>query len=156
MKTILFAILLSNVLCLVSSHSSAGEVSFPQCPEKLTIQQNNKSSINNGWKAVDSIDEHNLKGVYFSYGEYPTQQTGFIIPSEEKKFPKGVTVVYFDYLSSSKNDYAHWAACHYTGSFVVLTQKLPENVVRCESVIDMKKNTGRYTTKCFDTPRKTK
>jgi len=147
-------LLMSGALCLTCALTQAGEVPVPQCPDRLFVQQTNKTTVEHGWKAVDNNGSHYLDVITFSYGEYPVQQTGFLIPSEDKKFPKGVTVVYYDDVPADTGDsWGHWVACKYAGSAVVLTQKLPEKVVRCEVTTDVKKDAGRHSFKCFDAPR---
>ena len=150
-------LLASGVLCSVCASIQAAEVPVPQCPNQLAVQQINKSAVDYGWKPVDSNERHNLEEISFSYGEYPVQQTGFLISSGQKKLLKGSTVVYYDDVPSDTEDgWGHWIACKYSGSAVVLVQKLPEKVVRCEVTIDVKKDAGRNSVKCCDTPRKMK
>ncbi|GHT95772.1 hypothetical protein AGMMS49545_19300 [Betaproteobacteria bacterium] len=143
-------------LYLISFQTQAAELSIPQCPEKITIQQNIVSPIEDDWKAAD--DNHStenlysLRGVNFSYLEYPSIQSGFLIPTEEEKQKNGDLKIFYDYLFSSNEPHDFWIACSYRNTSVVLVRKIPENVVRCE--VNYPDIPGEVKTfRCFDTSR---
>jgi len=153
-----FISLASVALSLATLHVRAGEVTVLQCPQKLLIQQVVGTFPLEGWKIVNSDNTQWLRGIGISAGEYPTEQTGFEIPTETKRLANGDVIYFHDHIipfNSGIHDY--WAVCGYVSADTFLVQKLPENVVRCE-VKHLHDVTvpDRITIKCFDTPRKTK
>ena len=146
----------SVALCLVSLHAYAHEVPFPQCPQNLPTEQSTKSSISDGWKAAQSAyPKYHLAHISISSGEYPVEQTGFDVPSGEKKQPNGDIIVYHDELildSQGRHDY--WAVCRYDQTSLVLVQRIPESVTRCEVKYANDATTPeRVAIKCFDTSK---
>jgi hypothetical protein len=143
-------------LYLISFHVQAAEVSISQCPAKIMVQQNISSQIENGWKVADdnhtTRDGYPLKSIGFSYLEYPSVQSGFLVPSEDEKQKNGDLKIFYDYLSSSNEPHDFWVTCAYWNTSVVLVRKIPENVVRCE--VSYPDTLGMVRTfRCFDTSR---
>jgi len=143
-------------LNLASLHVRAGEVPFPQCPQSLPIQQVVKTHPVDGWKIVNNNNTQRLISIGISSEEYPAIQTGLDIPTEEK-LAKGDRIDHYETTPFVGGEHDYWAVCKYSDSDVVLVQKLPENVVRCE-VKYYRDITPRdsITIKCFDSPRKAK
>ncbi|MCL2165234.1 MAG: hypothetical protein FWH55_12815 [Oscillospiraceae bacterium] len=155
----LFSMVLpSFCFVLASWQTNAGEVPFPQCPQELNIKQEIQSPVGDGWEKAASIANLHLRGHYFTYGDYSDKQTGPLRATEEKKLSNGDVMIFYDSLGDGQPDnYVHWATCFYENSAVQLTQKLPENIVRCE--VKHRNDVlapDRITVKCFDTPRTTK
>ena len=139
------------VLLFATSQINAKEVSFPQCPQKQLIRQVVETHPIDGWKIINSHDTQSLRSIGVSAGEYPAVKAGLDKPIEEKQ-PNGDVVAHYE-VFGDKADF--WAVCAYTYSHVVLTQKLPANIVRCE--VKYRNDhlaPDRVTIKCFDTPRK--
>jgi hypothetical protein len=134
----------------------AGEVPIPQCPSELKIQQAVQSQADDGWKIVNSERALPVDFIAIAAGEYPVAQTGFEIPSKEIKQSNGDVIVYHDYITPFKGgDHDYWAVCGYVKSDIVLVQKIPENVRRCEiKYLNHHIAPDRVTIKCFDTQRK--
>jgi hypothetical protein len=137
--------------CLISFHAQAAEVPIPQCPAKIVVKQEVNSPIENDWKVANDNRGYSLKYIGFSDLEYPTIQTGLLIPSEEKK-QKGTRKFFYDYLSPPPNEpHDSWVVCAYRDTSIVLVRKLPETVARCE--VDYPYDTRHAITfRCFDTP----
>jgi hypothetical protein len=142
-------------LCFASSDVNAGEVPFPQCPQKLSVQQNLKSTVSDGWKTVDQNPPASLAYISVSAGEYPIEQTGFNVPSGEEKMSNGDVVVYFDELiPNSRGIHNYWIVCRYYDTSIELVQKIPENVTRCEfTALSKHLSPVSVTIKCFNTPQ---
>ncbi|MCL2160590.1 MAG: hypothetical protein FWH56_01685 [Betaproteobacteria bacterium] len=131
----------------------AGEVSVPQCPQQLPIQQQVQTQAVDGWKIVNNNDPQWLEYIGISFLEYPTVQTGLDIPTTEK-LPKGDYITHYETGSATSEEHDYWAICQYMKSAVVLVQKLPKNVVRCAvKYINDVTVPNRVSIKCFDTPR---
>jgi hypothetical protein len=80
-------------------------------------------------------------------------QTGFDILVSEK-LPKGDRISHYDTNPLPTGLHNYWAICQYMSSAVVLVQKLPENVRRCEVLYRNDVTVpDRVSIKCFDTPR---
>jgi hypothetical protein len=120
-------------LCLLSFQANAVEIAVSQCPKELPVQQGIELPVANGWKAVSSNRNHPLDTIRISAGEYPTEQTGFEIPTGSEKLPKGGIIAYHDSIARLAGGWHnYWAVCEYAKTSAVLARKIPENVVRCE------------------------
>jgi hypothetical protein len=123
-------------LGLVFLHAGAAEVNVSQCPRTLTVQQYIESPVSGNWKTVSGITgNHPLAGIAISAGEYPTEQTGFDIPSGYEKLPNGGHITYYDHLVFQRKDtdyYKYWAVCLYHKTDAVVTKQIPSNVAYCE------------------------
>ncbi|MDR1423048.1 MAG: hypothetical protein LBI92_00315 [Azoarcus sp.] len=153
-KTLVFACL---GLSVAFSHANAGEIPFPQCPNKLIIKHEIQSFVNDEWETTNGKEEHALEGMYISFGDYSDKNTGHVKPSEEKRRKNGDLSIFWDIGDSSRHKgFNFWATCKYKNSSAILTRKLPENVSYC--TVQVFKNGGPIAeeVKCFDTPRKTK
>jgi hypothetical protein len=142
-------------MCFASSDVNAGEVPFPQCPQKLSVQQNLKSVVSDDWKPVDQNPPASLAYISVTAGEYPIEQTGFNVPSGEEKMPNGDVVVYFDELIPNfRGIHNYWIVCRYYDTSIELVQKIPENVTRCEfTALSKHPSPISAMIKCFDIPR---
>jgi hypothetical protein len=140
-------------LYLVHACVLAGEVPVPQCPQQLPIQQYALTQPADGWKIVNNRDPQWLTDISISFEEYPTVQTGFNIPTTEK-LPKGDHISHYETGPDTSGRHDYWAICQYMESAVILVQRLPENVRRCEVLYRADATVpDRITIKCFDTPR---
>jgi hypothetical protein len=141
------------VWSLAANRVNAAEVSFPQCPQKLTIRQENQSTVEDGWKIADAETPNSLEYISIASGEYPIKQTGFDIPDGKRKSAHGDVTVYFEVIPALGGIHDYWAVCRYHSTSIVLVQQIPENARRCEVTI---RNDvlapDRVTIKCFDTP----
>jgi hypothetical protein len=153
----LLMLLTLAVLCCIFSYANAKEVPFPQCPQKLAVKQDIQQPISEGWETTNSVDEHPLIGTYITFGDYSNKRTGHLIPSEEKKLSNGDLIAFYDYIGGSKSEiFGYWITCRYARSAVILTQKLPASVRRCEVKRFNSNGPVLEAVKCFDTPRKTR
>jgi len=140
-------------LSFVSFHTGAEEISVPQCPQQLPIQQKTLTQPADGWKVVNSEKSQWLEHIAISAWEYPTVQTGFNIPITEK-LPKGDRIAHYETGPDTSGVHDYWVICQYMNSAVVLVQKIPENAMRCEiKYINDATVSDRITIKCFNTPR---
>jgi hypothetical protein len=122
------------------------------------VQQKIKSSLASDWKTMDSSGIHLLRAVTFSFLENRDTHTGYLIPSGGEGLPDGGRIVHYDALAASESGFHdYWIVCQYQKTKVILTRKIPENIVRCEvrythaqtfdeSISDEAK------VRCFDTP----
>jgi hypothetical protein len=140
-------------LYLVHACVLAGEVPFPQCPQQLPIQQSAYEHQTDGWKIVNNKTPQRLEGIAISSWEYPVIQTGFDVPTDER-LSNGNLIGHYETGPDTSGEHDYWAVCVYMKSAVVLVQRLPENVRRCEVLYHNDvKIPDRITIKCFDTPR---
>ena len=151
-------ILSAGMLFLVFSQAHAGEVLFPQCPQKLPIaQQVVRGTPVDSWKIVNNTNTQYLRDIAISAGEHPKEQMVFQAPTETKKLSKGDMIYFHDYIVPSTSGIYNLVVCEYMNTGIFLVKKLPESVVRCEvKHINDVTVPERITIKCFDTPRKTK
>ncbi|MCL2165232.1 MAG: hypothetical protein FWH55_12805 [Oscillospiraceae bacterium] len=141
------------VLCFASVFVVAAEVPAPQCPQKMTVQQYALKHQAGDWKIVNSNASQPLAAVAISTEEYPTVQTGFDVPTIEN-LPKGDRIAHYDTTPLPTGLHDYWVICQYRDSAVVLVQRLPENVRRCEVLYRNDVTIPeRVTIKCFDTLR---
>ncbi|MDR1423049.1 MAG: hypothetical protein LBI92_00320 [Azoarcus sp.] len=140
-----------------AGHVNAAEVVVPQCPQKLTVRQENQSTVGDGWKVADAAPPNALEYIAIAAGEYPVKQTGFNIPAGEKKGDRGDVIVYYETGPALGDIHDYWAVCGYHATSIVLVQKIPENAKHCEVTYRNDVTApDRVTIKCFDTPRKLK
>ncbi|MDR2014435.1 MAG: hypothetical protein LBP99_02260 [Azoarcus sp.] len=141
-----------SALCLAPVVAVAVEVSVPQCPQKLPIQQEIREQQADGWKIANNTSTRWLKGIAISAWEYPVVQ-GLMIPTDEK-LPKGDIIGHYETSPDTSGEHDFWVICHYMDSAAVLVQRLPENVRRCEVLYRNDVTVpDRVIIKCFDTPR---
>jgi hypothetical protein len=163
MKARKVSILLAG-LYLTLSYASAGELAVSQCPPQLVIlsQVLSPEADAETENMVGNMEIHNwypevpLERISILAGELLIKTSGVDVPSSERKLPNGELIVYYDRFTpdiAGAHDY--WAVCNYFGSTVVLTQRVPKNVMRCEVKYTSDVTAQDYATiKCFDTPRK--
>ncbi|MDR3086360.1 MAG: hypothetical protein LBU45_00160 [Azoarcus sp.] len=144
------------VLCLNAFQAQAAEVSIPQCPGRIHVQQDIKSPAEDGWKSADAAianntkDGYRLKDIGFSYSENPEKPADFIVPSEKRK--QLHHVFFYDGLNCSKKGTCR-VVCTYWETSVTLARKIPNNIKRCV----LRYPNGYpdvFSFRCFDTPRK--
>jgi hypothetical protein len=116
--------------------ANAGEIPFPQCPQKLNVQQSIQQNIQEpevtGWKPVNRNGAAPLWGLGIASSDHITKGTGLDIPSGEKKLPGGDVIVYYDLPPASGGIHDYWAVCRYHETTVELVQKIPNQARRCE------------------------
>jgi hypothetical protein len=140
------------VLCFAPGYAVAAEVPVTQCPQQLPILQEALTQQVDGWKIVNNKDPQWLRGIAISAWEYPAVQ-GLMVPTDEK-LPKGDLIGHYETTPDTSGVHDYWAICQYMNSAVVLVQKLPMNVARCEvKRLNDVTVSDRITLKCFDTPR---
>jgi hypothetical protein len=140
--------------CLIPFHAQATDEPIPQCPAKITVKQEADSRIENGWKVANLVaGEYPLQYIGFSAGEFPAVQSGLLIPSSEKKLKNGGRKVFYDYLTAGHEPHDYWAVCVYRNTSIVLVQKVPETIVRCEVNYPNDPPFATITFRCFDTPQ---
>jgi hypothetical protein len=144
--------------CLAALSANAKEIPISQCPGELAVRHDIRSTVTDGWKAVDSKRSRAFWfRTFLSSGEYPTKQTEFIAPSAEReRSHTNRLIAYYDDLPPSANGVRdYWMICEYSRTSVTVVKKLPQNIARCEARYPQMPTTGEEVSlRCFDKPRK--
>jgi hypothetical protein len=165
MKARKVSVLLAGAgLYLALPYASAGELAVSPCPPQLVIlsQLLSPEADADTENMVGNMEIHNrypevpLERISIFAGELSIKTSGVDLPSSERKLPDGGLTVYYDrFTPDIAETHDYWIVCNYFGSTVVLTQKIPKNVMRCEVKYTNDVTAQDYATiKCFDTPRK--
>ena len=121
--------LLSSVMILIGSHSVFPASNTPVCPSEIQVEQK-VIGLPTDWKEADSQREHRFINIMFSEGE-PSKQV-ILAPTQQKKGKR--TLVNTWVFSPSASGY--WLSCAYSGTSMIVSQRLSEKITSCEVEYD--------------------
>jgi hypothetical protein len=120
---------LALIMILIGSNTVFAVSNAPVCPAEIQVEQT-VVGLPADWKAADSETQHRFVNVMFSEGE-PSNQV-ILAPTRLKK-GKRTLVNTWVFLPSTAG---YWLSCAYTGTSMVVSQKLPEKITSCEVEYD--------------------
>ena len=120
---------LALVMILIGSHAVFAASNAPVCPPEIQVEQK-VIGLSADWKESDSQREHRFVNVMFSEGE-PSDQV-ILAPTRLKK-GKRTLVNTWIFLPSATG---YWLSCAYTGTSMVVSQRLSEKITSCEVEYD--------------------
>ncbi len=121
-------------MLLISINLADAEGEVPVCPSEIQVEQ--KVLLPDGnWKEYESRPRHSFINIIFSEGE-PSKEI-ILAPTKQHKN----RLVQIDTWIFTPSERGYWVSCEYTGTSMVLYQKLPEHIKSCEVEYDMKFST---------------
>ncbi len=121
-------------MLLISINWANAEDKVPVCPSEIQVEQKVVPPGGN-WKEYESRPRHSFINVIFSEGE-PTNEI-ILAPTKQHKN----RLVQIDTWIFTPSERGYWISCEYTGTSMVLFQKLPDHIKSCEVEYDMKFST---------------
>jgi hypothetical protein len=113
------------------------------CPVALSVRQT-ATSVPSGWEATSSSEPAHLDGVTF-YLKHP-KDGGALVPDKTVK-QKGEERVTWSFVSQPGDEF--WLGCRYTGTTVILVQKLKKDVSQCVVRYDLLPSGSRLRVKAI-------
>jgi hypothetical protein len=120
---------LALIMILIGSNGVFAASNAPVCPAEIQVEQT-VIGLPADWKAADSETQHRFVNVMFSEGE-PGDKV-ILAPSREKKTKRALVSTWV--FSPSTTGY--WLSCGYTGTSMVVSQKLSEKFTSCQVEYD--------------------
>jgi hypothetical protein len=117
------------IMILIGSPSVFAASNTPVCPPEIQVEQK-VIGLPSEWKEADSQAQHRFVNVMFSEGE-PSKQV-ILAPTQQKKGKRSLVNTWV--LSSSASGY--WLSCAYSGTSMIVSQRLPEKITSCEVEYD--------------------
>jgi hypothetical protein len=116
-------------MILLGSHSALAAGNAPACPPEIQVEQK-VIGLPTDWKESDSQREHRFVNVMFSEGE-PSNQV-ILAPAGQKKGKHALVNAWVFSPSAA----GYWLSCAYSGTSMVVSQRLPEKITSCEVEYD--------------------
>lgn len=120
---------LALVMLLIGSHAVFAASNTPVCPPEIQVEQK-VIGLPADWKESDSQKEHRFVNVMFSEGE-PSNQV-ILAPTQQRKGKRSLVDTWVFSLSAS----GYWLSCAYSGTSMVVSQRLSEKITSCEVEYD--------------------
>lgn len=120
---------LALVMLLIGSHSVFAASNTPVCAPEIQVEQK-VIGLPADWKESDSQRQHRFVNIMFSEGE-PSNQV-ILAPSRQKKGKRSLVNAWVFSPSTS----GYWLSCVYTGTSMVLSQRLSDKITSCEVEYD--------------------
>jgi hypothetical protein len=128
------------MLCILALVSSLVSEDFT-CPASLSVQQT-AAKVPSGWEAIPSSEPAHLDRIAF-YLHNP-KIGGALVPDKTSD-QKGEARDTWNFIANPGDDF--WLGCVYTGSSLVLAQKLKAGISQCVVRYDLLPSGSRLRVK---------
>ncbi|MFL5254143.1 MAG: STY0301 family protein [Rhodopila sp.] len=116
---------MNSLVALALTAAAPAHAQAPLCPPRITVEQR-VTDPPAGFQSFDAAETHHWIGVQFSDG--PPVELAWLAPDSSRR--KGATVINVWRFTPAAG--GTWLSCGYTGTSVVLSQRLPDSVRSCE------------------------